>query len=73
MIDFNIRFSFIKKIKGHHNSSGDLAEYCILSHENGKILASFSNESDAKSHLQDMHSHKGSFIGIKSLDDLLNG
>ena len=66
-----IKISYVVHVKGHKNSKGELAEWTIKSHETGKILSSHKSESAAKKHLQDMHSHKGSFVGINSIDELI--
>lgn len=66
-----IKVSYIVHMKGHHDSSGDLAEWVIKSHETDKILSSHKSESAAKEHLKQMHSHSSEFIGIKSLDELI--
>ena len=66
-----IKVSYVVHMKGHKNSKGELAEWCIKSHETGKILSSHGSESAARSHLQDMHIHGGSFIGIDSLETLI--
>jgi len=52
--------AYVKHCPGHRNSKGDLAEWCIYSHETGKILSSHKSQGAAKSHLQDMHAHSGS-------------
>lgn len=44
--------------KGHKNSKGESAEWCIVSHETGKILSSHKSKSAAKKHLSDMHKFK---------------
>lgn len=44
--------------KGHKNSKGEKAEWCIVSHETGKILSSHKSKSAAKKHLSDMHKFK---------------
>lgn len=67
-----IKVSFVAHVPGHKNSKGEAAPWVIKSHETGEILSSHSTEAEAKSHLQDMHSHSGAFIGIKSLDQLLS-
>lgn len=54
------KVSYVCHVPGHHNSEGDLAEWCVKSHETGKILSSHMSEEKAKSHLQDMHAHSGS-------------
>lgn len=41
--------------KGHKNSKGEKAEWCIVSHETGKILSSHKSKAAAKKHLQQMH------------------
>jgi hypothetical protein len=44
---------------GHKNSKGELAEWCVKSHEDGHIISSHGSEAAAKKHLQDMHAHSG--------------
>ena len=44
--------------KGHKNSKGEKAEWCIVSHETGKILSSHKSKSAAESHLTDMRKFK---------------
>ena len=44
--------------KGHKNSKGEKAEWCIVSHETGKILSSHKSKDAAKSHLDDMRKFK---------------
>ena len=44
--------------KGHKNSKGEKAEWCIVSHETGKILSSHKSKSAAEKHLGDMHKFK---------------
>jgi len=55
-----VKVSYVEHCKGHKNSKGELAEWCVKSHETGKILSSHKSEEAAKSHLQDMHAHSGS-------------
>ena len=44
--------------KGHKNSKGEKAEWCIVSHETGKILSSHKSKFAAESHLTDMRKFK---------------
>lgn len=44
--------------KGHKNSKGEKAEWCIVSHKTHKILSSHKSKSAAKAHLQQMHIFK---------------
>lgn len=44
--------------KGHKNSKGEKAEWCIVSHETGKILSSHKSKAAAESHLTDMRKFK---------------
>ena len=44
--------------KGHKNSNGEKAEWCIVSHETGKILSSHKSKSAAEKHLSDMRKFK---------------
>jgi len=54
-----IKVGYVKNCPGHKNSKGENAEWCIVSHETGKILSSHTSKEKAESHLQDMHTHKG--------------
>jgi hypothetical protein len=54
------KVAYVKHCPGHRNSDGNLAEWCVYSHETGKILSSHTTEDKAKKHLQDMHAHSGS-------------
>jgi hypothetical protein len=54
------KVSYVSHCKGHRNSAGELAEWCIKSHESGKIISSHKSEAAAKKHLQDMHAHSAS-------------
>ena len=44
--------------KGHKNSKGEKAEWCIVSHDTGKILRSHKSKAAAESHLTDMRKCK---------------
>ena len=44
--------------KGHKNSKGEKAEWCIVSHDTGKILSSHKSKAAAESHLTDMRKFK---------------
>jgi hypothetical protein len=54
------KVAFVSHCPGHRNSKGELAEWCVKSHETGKIISSHKSEEAAKKHLQDMHAHSGS-------------
>ena len=54
------KVSYVCHVPGHHNSKGELAEWCVKSHETGKILTSYGSEEAAKKGLQNMHAHEGS-------------
>jgi len=53
------KVAYVAHCKGHKNSKGELAEWCVKSHEDGHIISSHTSEAEAKKHLQDMHAHKG--------------
>ena len=44
--------------KGHKNNKGEKAEWCIVSHDTGKILSSHKSKAAAESHLTDMRKFK---------------
>ena len=44
--------------KGHKNSKGEKAEWCIVSHDTGKIISSHKSKAAAESHLTDMRKFK---------------
>ena len=44
--------------KGHKNSKGEKAEWCIVSHATHKILSSHKSKSAAEKHLGDMRKFK---------------
>lgn len=44
--------------KGHKNSKGEKAEWCIVSHETGKIISSHKSKTAAESHLDDIRKFK---------------
>lgn len=48
-------YEYVRHLKGHRNSKGELAEWVIKSHETGEILSSHKSEKKAKEHLQQMH------------------
>ena len=62
------RFSFIKKMKGHKNSIGELAEWCIISEDSSKVLSSHKTKEDAEGHLQDIEIHKKSSILVDKIN-----
>ena len=51
--------AYVKHCPGHKNSKGESAEWCIYSHETGKIISSEKSEGAAKKQLQNMHAHSG--------------
>lgn len=50
--------SYIKYIKNHRNSKGELVPWVIISHDTGKILASFKTKKEAEEHLKRMQYFK---------------
>ena len=54
------KVAYVSHCPGHKNSKGESAEWCVKSHETGKIISSHGTEAAAKKHLQDMHAHSGS-------------
>lgn len=59
LLQAKIKLSFVTKCPGHKNSKGELAEWCVKSHETDKIISSHRTEAEAKEHLRQMHIHKG--------------
>lgn len=49
------KVSFVVHCPGHKDSKGETAEWCVKSHETGKILSSHKTKEEAKKHLQQMH------------------
>ena len=60
--------AFVSKVPGHKNSKGELAEWCIKSHKNNKILQSFTSEENAKKGLKSMEYHKHKASKVKQGD-----
>lgn len=54
------KVAYVKHCPGHKNSKGELAEWCIYSHETGKIISSEKSSEAAHKQLQNMHAHSGS-------------
>lgn len=54
------KVAYVSHCPGHKNSKGELAEWCVKSHEDGHIISSHGSQEAAKKHLQDMHAHSGS-------------
>lgn len=56
-----IRVAYIKHCPGHKGFDGKLREWCIVSHDTGKILQSYSSKSEAEKALKRMRyfKHKG--------------
>lgn len=48
----------IRKIEGHKNSKGEDAQWCIVSHENGRVISSHKSKEDAEKHLKDIQMFK---------------
>lgn len=72
-----VKLSFVSKCPGHRNSKGELAEWCVKSHDTGEIISSHKTKAQAKEHLKQMHIHKGSIkrakeVGVKVPAKLLN-
>ena len=70
-----IKESYVKHCPGHKNTNGEDAEWCIVDHDDGKILSSHKTKEQAKSHLRDMKIHGRidiNFRNINNIDDLLN-
>ena len=44
--------------EGHKNSKGEDAPWCIVSHENGRVISSHKSRSSAESHLKDIQMFK---------------
>lgn len=64
------KISYIKYQKGHKNSKGEEAPWVIISHETGKILASFKTKEEAEKHLKRMQYFKhveGISSGLEAL------
>jgi hypothetical protein len=57
------KVAYVKHCPGHKNSKGELAEWCIYSHETGKIISSEKTEGAAHKQLQNMHAHSASNEG----------
>lgn len=57
--------------KGHKNSKGEKAEWCIVSHKTHKILSSHKSKAAAKKHLQQMHIFKENEMSIEQALDIL--
>ena len=48
----------IRYREGHKNSDGELAPWCIVSHENGRVISSHKSKSAAEKHLKDIQMFK---------------
>jgi DNA-binding ferritin-like protein len=44
--------------EGHKNSKGEDAPWCIVSHENGRVISSHKSKREAEKHLGDIHMFK---------------
>lgn len=65
------KVAYVSHCPGHRNSKGELAEWCVKSHEDGHIISSHGSQEAAKKHLQDMHAHSGAVLA--GLDPKLAG
>lgn len=68
------KVAYVAHVPGHKNSKGEAAPWVIKDHhKDDHIISSHKTESEAKSHLQDMHAHAGSLkadaISRDSLDN----
>ena len=63
------KLSYVVHQKGHHNSSGELAEWVVKSHDSGKIISSHKSKEEATSHLRDIEGHKSSAIKLSEWAD----
>src|SRR5271154_426576 len=61
------KVAYVSHCPGHKNSKGEKAEWCVKSHETGKILSSHGTEAAAKKHLQDMHAHSGATVEAEGI------
>src|SRR5271154_3002039 len=61
------KVAYVSHCPGHKNSKGEKAEWCVKSHETGKILSSHGTEASAKKHLQDMHAHSGATVEAEGI------
>lgn len=52
------KISTIVFVKNHKDSQGNLAEWTIKSHKDGKILSSHKTKGEATKHLRDIEGHK---------------
>lgn len=68
-----VKLSFVSKCPGHRNSKGELAEWCVKSHDTGEIISSHKTKAQAKEHLRQMHIHKGSDKDLQYLLGFLQG
>lgn len=66
-----IKYSYVKKIEGHKDSKGDLAEYVVMSHDTDSIISSHKTKQEAEKHLHDMHAHKAYSELIKVNSNIL--
>ena len=52
------KVSYIVNMKGHKNSSGELAEWVIKSHKDNHIISSHKTKEAAEKHLQQIQMFK---------------
>lgn len=55
--------------KGHKNSKGEKAEWCIVSHKTGRVISSHKSKSAAKKHLGEIQMFKHMKNESMSLDE----
>ena len=46
--------AYVKECPGHKNSKGEVAPYCVYSHETGKMLSSHKTKAEAETHAKRM-------------------
>src|SRR5271170_289428 len=63
----SMKVAYVKHCPGHKNSKGESAEWCIYSHETGKIISSEKSEGAAKKQLQNMHAHSGATVEAEGI------
>ena len=55
--------------KGHKNSKGEKAEWCIISHKTGRVISSHKSKSAAEKHLREIQMFKHMKNESMSLDE----
>lgn len=62
------KISYVSKCRGHRDSDGELAEWCVKSHDTGKILSSHKTKAEAAAHLKQMHIFKNSLFNQETFN-----